>query len=93
MEYVVSLADTSTREDLHKAISSAIPLPEYYGGNLDALHDVLTDISEPTRIIFTDYKAAKKSLGNYFYSFREAAEDSEKENPNLTVDWRRKYKA
>lgn len=36
---------------LHKYLRSALALPVYYGANLDALYDCLTEIVEPTQII------------------------------------------
>lgn len=36
---------------MHKYLRSALALPVYYGANLDALYDCLTEIAEPTQII------------------------------------------
>ena len=36
---------------LHKYLHTALALPEYYGANLDALHDCLTEIVEPTELV------------------------------------------
>ena len=35
-----------TNDELHAAFAAAIPLPDWYGNNLDALHDVLTAFDE-----------------------------------------------
>ena len=35
----------------HEAIAAALEFPPYYGGNLDALHDCLTEIGQETVII------------------------------------------
>ena len=45
-EYVIDLAGVTARKELHERIEAALPVPEWYGKNLDALHDVL-DIMLP----------------------------------------------
>ena len=37
----------NTRETTHTYLAWRLGLPSYYGRNLDALHDVLTDPCEP----------------------------------------------
>ena len=39
-----------TRREIHEYIAEKMAFPEYYGHNLDALYDCLTDISEPTAV-------------------------------------------
>ncbi len=41
----VDLSEVKKVEALHAALNEAFEFPEYYGGNLDALHDCLTDIA------------------------------------------------
>ena len=36
---------------LHKYLHTALALPEYYGANLDALYECLTEIAEPTELV------------------------------------------
>ena len=77
-------------------MKEALELPDYYGGNLDALHDCLTDIAasateaDPVTIIFTNYKSARRALGSDFYNFRNVLNDVSDEYPNFIVEWRRK---
>lgn len=86
----VDLSTVTTKEALHETLKTALLFPDYYGGNLDALHDCLTDIRTPTEITFAGYKAAKKALESDFYAFRNVVEDSADENENLTIQWRRR---
>ena len=88
--YLVDLSKVDTERKLHNALQKGLSLPDYYGKNLDALHDCLTDIMEPTVITFVGYKPAKKALEAAFYAFRKAVEDSAEENENLTIQWRRR---
>lgn len=73
------------RSDLHKAFADALSFPDYYGNNLDALHDCLTDISEKTRIRLLHWADAEESLGNYARSTKRAILDAATENPKLAV--------
>ncbi|MBQ8083219.1 MAG: barstar family protein, partial [Clostridia bacterium] len=66
----VDLSDIKTVEGLHAVLKEAFEFPEYYGGNLDALHDCLTDIAVkaaeagPVTVTFAGYKKAKRALGS-----------------------------
>ena len=73
------------RSDLHRAFASALSFPDHYGNNLDALHDCLTDITEPTRIRLANWAAAEESLGPYARSAKRAILDAAVENKNLAV--------
>ena len=52
-----------TNDDLHAAFKAAIPLPDWYGNNLDALHDVLTDLPAPVGVIAVNLTQLQKHLG------------------------------
>ncbi len=55
-----------SRDDMHLALATALELPDYYGSNLDALWDCLTGwISPPITIIWRDFSASQKALGEY----------------------------
>ena len=73
------------RSDLHRAFADALAFPDYYGNNLDALHDCLADISEETRIRLLNWMDAEQRLGNYARSAKRAILDAATENRNLAV--------
>ena len=73
------------RSDLHRAFADALAFPDHYGNNLDALHDCLTDIAEPTRIRLLNWADAEERLGNYARSAKRAILDAATENQNLAV--------
>ena len=58
-------------------------LPSYYGGNLDALWDVLSTVSEPLQIhlLFRDQMA--ENLGRYSDDLIQVFQEAEKANSNL----------
>ncbi len=42
------------RSDVHRYLKEQFGFPDYYGHNLDALHDVLGDVAEDLEIVFTE---------------------------------------
>ena len=44
-------SDVLEREQLHKTLQEALQLPEWYGGNLDALYDCLACVQEDTQLV------------------------------------------
>lgn len=45
---LVDLTNTINRDEIHEALKEAFDFPAYYGENLDALYDLLTEISDDT---------------------------------------------
>ena len=81
---VVDGSKIASKSELHCCLSSALSFPEWYGKNLDALFDCLTDISEKTEIEIINSEEMKKNLGEYFSSFVETVKDACEENENIT---------
>lgn len=73
------------RSDLHKIFADALSFPDYYGNNLDALHDCLTEISEDTRIRLLNWEAAEANLGSYARATKRAILEAAIENTKLAV--------
>ena len=73
------------RSDLHKAFADALAFPNYYGNNLDALHDCLTEIHEPTRLRLQNWDAAEEALGPYGRATKRAILEAAIANPLLAV--------
>lgn len=46
MKYILDAQKMLTREDAHEYLQEILGLPEYYGRNLDALYDCLSDMEE-----------------------------------------------
>ena len=55
MEYIIDLKNVKTKEEAHKIIKEKLDFPDYYGANLDALNDALSELEEGSSIvIYTD---------------------------------------
>ena len=69
-----------TPDAVYDYLSEELAFPPYFGRNLDALHDCLTDIGAPTRLVLT---GVSSPCGEHFVRvFRDAA----KRNKYLSVE-------
>ena len=73
---------------LHKYLHTALALPEYYGANLDALYDCLTEMSEPTELVVPKKVADEAYLGWYGQQFLKMLEDAAAANEALQITLR-----
>lgn len=85
MELVIDGAALPTAEALHSLFVRALALPAWYGRNLDALYDVLTEWGEPLRLLVRNRAALAENLGAYAEDFLRTLADAAAENPALTV--------
>ena len=53
------------RDALHAALRQALDLPDYYGGNLDALNDCLGEKPERALIVIRRFPDFAENLGPY----------------------------
>ena len=74
----------NTKAATHTYLAERLHAPEYYGRNLDALHDILTDPCEPTLVVLYRKEHMLQSLGDYGEVLLEVFRDSAAENPSLT---------
>ena len=79
---VLDAANMSEKEAAHAYLKKALALPDYYGSNLDALYDCLTEL-ENTEIQFVNLDAAGGYFAKVLCVFREAQE----ENPRLRINY------
>lgn len=87
MEIILDGQTIDSRETLHQRLTELLQLPVWYGKNLDALHDCLTDLREPITLRVIHAHALRESLGGYASGFSHVLVDSERENEKLTVFW------
>ncbi|MCQ2502835.1 MAG: barstar family protein [Saccharofermentans sp.] len=77
--YLLDGKDMTDRETAYKAISEELSFPEWFGNNLDALYDCLTDLTEDNMIIFVNTSLLEEALGEYgeaiLVCFRDASEE------------------
>ena len=69
--------------DVHRIFADMLGFPPYYGKNLDALHDALTDIAEPVTVIAVNTAVLEENLGRRKKGFLRLMEDLTEEKPGF----------
>ena len=64
---------------VHRVLGRKLRFPAWYGRNLDALYDCLTDLHEDTELILVNWTVPGLQM------LRRVMEDAALENPHLTV--------
>ena len=73
------------RSALHDYLQNVLELPDYYGRNLDALYDLLTEDAHPKQILLRNSAEVEARLGGYGIAFLETLHQAAEENPALEV--------
>ena len=73
------------RVAVHNHLVERLQLPSYYGRNLDALYDVLTEIGTDTELILEDPAAVVENLGKYGEALLSTMQEAAESNPHLTI--------
>lgn len=67
MKIILDSTQINTKTDLYDQLNSFLHFPDYFGYNLDALHDILTEIDEPITLEIINSPCLKETLGETFY--------------------------
>lgn len=74
-----------TPQDTHVYLAKKFSAPAYYGNNLDALYELLTELCQPTQVRVGNAQDAALQLGDYADRLWRVLRDAAAENPMLTV--------
>jgi ribonuclease inhibitor len=67
MTIILEGSKIANKQDFHQQLKVILELPDYYGGNLDALWDCLTAwVNMPMTLVWEDFAQSKAVLGDYF---------------------------
>ena len=88
-EYRIDLSGVSDRAGLHDRSEQGLPLPEWYGRNLDALYDVLTEpeFGKGCRITFSGCGDLRDSMPRYLMAMQHMCAAAAQSNPGLEVEF------
>lgn len=76
----------NSQETLHAYVAKKLSFPDYYGGNLAALADCLSEIGVPTRITFSiDEDALEPGMQAYILRFVQTCAREALVNENLSL--------
>ena len=82
-KYSIDLSGVSDRDGFHCRLRDSIPVPDWYGNNLDALYDVLTQMPAPAQIRISGWQELAEAQPQYFDRIRRVFHDAQKEIPGL----------
>ena len=71
--------------EIHRAFAETLRFPDWYGGNLDALYDLLTAEQEEVRIVLWEEELLRDALGARYRALRRVLTDSAEENDRISL--------
>ena len=84
MRIELDCGQMTDKQAVHAYLKQALSLPEYYGNNLDALFDCLTDLGEETVLTLLGTEHLAQSLGPRWSAFADTLSDAAAQNPRFT---------
>ena len=81
MKLIIDGSVLSAEAAVHDLFTRALDLPEWYGRNLDALYDVLTERGEPLRLLVRN----REALAEYAEDLLRTLAEAVAENPALEL--------
>lgn len=85
MEYVLDVRELRSCGAFHARLKETLSFPAWYGGNLDAMYDCLTDLPRGTKLTIRNLAALEEHLGQrYTARLRRVLDDAAAEG---RFDW------
>lgn len=75
----------NNQTELHEHLAQELMFPEWYGKDLDALHNCLTDPQLETELVLHHSGELLQTLGDYGKAFLRVVQLSAEENPRFHV--------
>lgn len=86
MDYVfLNKKNVTSMDDLYKCFSEGFRFPDYFGHNLDALYDCLTEGTDKRIVVVSNKAYLKETLGKDFDRVCRVLADAARENQSLKV--------
>lgn len=80
----LDVSAAASAAELHALMKQALAFPRWYGDNLDALYDCLTDLGVETHLTLTGTHSLAAVLGDRWGAFARTLADAAAENPCFT---------
>jgi ribonuclease inhibitor len=88
-KYVLDGQAIQSLDSFYKEIAKVLPLPDYFGRNLDALADVLTtDLDGPCEILWEHSAVSKQAMSRDFQRIRTVLKRAAQEREDIKVIFR-----
>lgn len=79
--YVINCKKIKSKEQLFDEIKKTLPVPDYFGSNLDALHDFLS--GQKITLELRKFSSLRSALGGYAESLEGMLEATDEESSNF----------
>lgn len=79
------LPEVTRSRDFYAAVRQALDLPVWTGANLDALWDVLTDLTEPTALVWRRYATFAMARPEPWHRILDVLEERAAQQPPFAV--------
>ena len=83
--YRIDLQGILSRDELYDYLEDELPFPAYFGRNLDAVHDVLTEYGRNWTIHFLHLTDIEVMMPRYMEKFRDMCADAMQETEGLEI--------
>ena len=83
MKYHVDCLAVADAVAMHSVLAQTLNFPDWYGHNLDALFDCLTELEAPVHLVLHNWDADAP----YAQGFACVFADAQGENPDFTVEF------
>ena len=84
-DYTIDFTGVSDKEEFHDRVRDGIEVPDYYGNNLDALYDILTEDYTDKVIRIVGLGDMADDMRDYALKFRRLCEDICEEYEEITL--------
>ena len=74
-DYTIDFTGVSDKEEFHDRVREGIEVPDYYGYNLDALYDILTEDYTDKVIRIVGLERVAPDMSDYALKFRRLCDD------------------
>ena len=84
-DVIIDGAAVTCREELHRVFAKALDFPEWYGGNLDALYDLLGGVNMPASITIVHSGMMSDEFSGYMERVLRVILRAAEQNPNIKL--------
>ena len=82
---IIDGAAVTCREELHQVFAKALDFPEWYGGSLDALYDLLGGTNMPVHITIVNSGLMNDEFSGYMERVLRVILRAAEHNPNIKL--------
>ena len=87
-EIYLNAEKITNQKSMAKYMKKTFAFPDYFGGNLDALYDCLSEVDEETDVILDQNAVAAVCDNDYAYSVLMVMSRAAEDNPYLRILFR-----